>query len=115
MADYVLVEKSQGVAILTLNRPDQVPCDQLREKTMWLATMIAKNRRESVMGVKTLLLRDMGRNLEEQWASNSDLVRGLAYAGVLSRGGFHALRRRTRPCASTTASAEGPCHRLKGD
>jgi hypothetical protein len=43
-----------------------VPCAELREKTLWLATMIAKNRREAVMGVKVLLLRDMGSNLEEQ-------------------------------------------------
>jgi enoyl-CoA hydratase/carnithine racemase len=57
-----------------------VPCDQLREKTMWLATMIAKNRRESVMGVKALLLKDMGSNLEEQWANErqytTEVVRG---------------------------------------
>jgi len=46
-----------------------VPCAELRAKTMWLATMIAKNRRESVMGVKALLLKDMGANLEEQWAN----------------------------------------------
>ena len=57
-----------------------VPCDQLREKTMWLATMIAKNRRESVMGVKALLLKDMGCDLEQQWANEreytTEVVRG---------------------------------------
>ncbi|HXJ84006.1 MAG TPA: enoyl-CoA hydratase/isomerase family protein [Candidatus Methylomirabilis sp.] len=57
-----------------------VPCEQLREKTLWLATMIAKNRRESVMGVKALLFRDMGCDLEEQWANErqytTDVVRG---------------------------------------
>ena len=57
-----------------------VPCDQLREKTMWLATMIAKNRRESVIGVKALLLKDMGCRLEEQWANErqytTEVVRG---------------------------------------
>jgi enoyl-CoA hydratase/carnithine racemase len=57
-----------------------VPCDQLREKTMWLATMIARNRRESVMGVKALLLKDMGCDLEEQWANErqytTEVVRG---------------------------------------
>jgi enoyl-CoA hydratase/carnithine racemase len=57
-----------------------VPCDQLREKTMWLATMIAKNRRESVIGVKALLLEDMGCRLEEQWANErqytTEVVRG---------------------------------------
>jgi enoyl-CoA hydratase/carnithine racemase len=57
-----------------------VPCDRLHEKTMWLATMIAKNRRESVMGVKALLLKGMGRDLEEQWANErqytTEVVRG---------------------------------------
>jgi enoyl-CoA hydratase/carnithine racemase len=57
-----------------------VPCEQLREKTMWLAAMIARNRRESVMGVKALLLKDMGCGLEEQWANErrytTEVVRG---------------------------------------
>jgi hypothetical protein len=42
--------------------------------------MIAKNRRESVMGVKALLLRDMGAGLEQQWQNERDyttnVVRG---------------------------------------
>lgn len=57
-----------------------VPCAELRDKTLWLATMIAKNRRESVMGVKALLLKDMGAGLEHQWANERDyttrVVRG---------------------------------------
>jgi len=44
-----------------------VPCAELREKTLWLATMIAKNRRESVIGVKALLLQGLGQDLEQQW------------------------------------------------
>jgi hypothetical protein len=47
---------------------------------MWLATMIAKNRREAVLGVKALLLRDLGANLEEQWTNEREyttkVVRG---------------------------------------
>jgi hypothetical protein len=42
--------------------------------------MIAANRRESVMGIKALLLEHMGHNLEQQWASERDyttkVVRG---------------------------------------
>ena len=57
-----------------------VPCAALREKTLWLAKMIAKNKREAVMGVKALLLRDLGCDLEEQWANERDyttnVVRG---------------------------------------
>ena len=62
-----VVEAEEAHRIGLLNH--LVPCDQLREKTMWLATMIAKNRHESVVGVKALLLKDMGRTLEEQWAN----------------------------------------------
>jgi enoyl-CoA hydratase/carnithine racemase len=62
-----VVEAEEAHRIGLLNH--LVPCDQLRAKTMWLATMIAKNRRESVMGVKALLLQDLGRSLEEQWAN----------------------------------------------
>jgi enoyl-CoA hydratase/carnithine racemase len=57
-----------------------VPCAELRDKTMWLATMIAKNRRDAVMGVKALLLRDLGSDLQDQWANERDyttnVVRG---------------------------------------
>ena len=62
-----VVEAEEAHRIGLLNH--LVPCAELRAKTMWLATMIAKNRRESVMGVKALLLKDMGANLEEQWAN----------------------------------------------
>ena len=55
-----------------------VPCERLREKTLWLATMIAKNRRDSVMGVKALLLRDMGAGLEQQWANERDYTTNVA-------------------------------------
>jgi enoyl-CoA hydratase len=73
-----LVEAEEAYRIGLLNH--MVPCDQLREKTMQFGTMIASNSRESVMGVKELLLRDMGCNLEEQWANERDyttnVVRG---------------------------------------
>jgi enoyl-CoA hydratase/carnithine racemase len=73
-----VVEAEEAHRIGLLNH--LVPCAELREKTMWLATMIAKNRREAVMGVKALLLQDLGRNLEEQWANErsytTTVVRG---------------------------------------
>jgi enoyl-CoA hydratase/carnithine racemase len=65
-----VVEAEEAHRIGLLNH--LVPCGELREKTMWLAGMIAKNRREAVMGVKALLLRDMGCSLEEQWANERD-------------------------------------------
>src|SRR5207249_5601469 len=73
-----VVEADEAHRIGLLNH--RVPCAELREKTMWLATMIAKNRRDAVMGVKALLLRDMGADLEEQWTNERDyttnVVRG---------------------------------------
>jgi enoyl-CoA hydratase/carnithine racemase len=73
-----VVEAAEAHRIGLLNH--LVPCNQLRAKTMWLGTMIAKNRRESVMGVKRLLLEDLGRSLEEQWANErhytQNVVRG---------------------------------------
>jgi enoyl-CoA hydratase/carnithine racemase len=73
-----VVEAEEAHRIGLLNH--LVPSDQLRAKTLELATMIAKNRRESVMGIKALLLRDMGATLEQQWANERDyttnVVRG---------------------------------------
>src|SRR5262245_47346866 len=72
------VEAAEAYRIGLLNH--LVPCDQLREKTMWLATMIAKNRREAVMGVKAILVKDLGSDLETQWANErqytTEVVRG---------------------------------------
>ena len=73
-----VVEADEAHRIGLLNH--RVPCAELRAKTMWLATMIAKNRRDSVMGIKRLLLEDLGRSLEEQWANErhytTNVVRG---------------------------------------
>ncbi len=44
-----------------------VPRAQLREKTMELAKQIAANHRGAVIGVKTLLLQQMGKDLEAQF------------------------------------------------
>jgi enoyl-CoA hydratase len=73
-----VVEAAEAHRIGLLNH--LVPCGELRDKTMWLATMIAGNRRQAVMGVKALLLEDLGSNLEEQWANErrytTTVVRG---------------------------------------
>jgi enoyl-CoA hydratase len=73
-----VVEAEEAHRIGLLNH--LVPCAELRDKTMWLATMIAKNRREAVMGVKALLLEDLGRDLHEQWMNErsytTNVVRG---------------------------------------
>ena len=66
-----VVEAEEAYRIGLLNH--LVPCAQLREKTMELGMMIANNRRDAVMGVKELLLKHMGHNLEEQWAHGTRL------------------------------------------
>ncbi len=77
-----------------------VPCAELREKTMWLATMIAKNKRESVVGVKALLLRDMGKNLEEQWANERDYTRNVVRGAKAEAAFPEFIARRGRPVSS---------------
>src|SRR6185295_5891131 len=71
-----VVEAEEAYRIGLLNH--LVPCAQLRDKTMWLATMIAKNRREAVMGVKALLLEDLGCTLEEQWSNERHYTQNVA-------------------------------------
>jgi len=73
-----IVEAEEAHRIGLLNH--LVPSDQLRAKTMEIATMIAKNKRSAVMGVKALMLQDIGKTLEEQWQNERDytthVVRG---------------------------------------
>ena len=88
-----VVEAEEAQRIGLLNH--LVPCDRLREKTMELATMIARNRRQSVMGIKALLLKHMGQDLETQWATERDytthVVRGAkaddAFGDFIARKG----------------------------
>lgn len=65
-----IVEAEEAYRIGLLNH--LVPRERLREKTMELARMIAGNHRGAVMGVKALLLRQRGENLEQQWAEEKD-------------------------------------------
>ena len=60
-----LVEAEEAYRIGLLNH--LVPSDQLRAKTMEIATAIAQNRHESVMGIKEILLQDMGADLRQMW------------------------------------------------
>ena len=78
-----------------------VPCAELRAKTMWLATMIAKNKRESVMGVKALLLRDMGSTLEEQWANERDYTMNVVRGAKAEAAFPEFIARHGRPIQSS--------------
>ncbi len=68
-----VVEAEEALRIGLLNH--LVPRAQLRAKTMEIATAIAKNDRRSVMGIKSLLLRDLGCTLVEQWANEKEYTR----------------------------------------
>ena len=90
-----VVEAEEAHRIGLLNH--LVPCAELRDKTMWLATMIAKNRREAVMGVKALLLRDMGCDLEEQWANERDYTTNVVRGAKAEAAFPEFIARRGRP------------------
>jgi hypothetical protein len=49
--------------------------------------MIANNHREAVMGVKELLLKHMGRSLEEQWTTERDYTTNVV-RGAKARDAF---------------------------
>jgi len=68
-----IVEAEEAHRIGLLNH--LVPREKLREKTMEIATMIAKNNTKAVMGIKSLLLRDMGCSLIDQWRNEKDYAR----------------------------------------
>ena len=65
-----VVEAEEAYRIGLLNH--LVPRSELREKTMWLARMIAANHRGAVVGIKKLLLQQMAQDLEAQHAAEVD-------------------------------------------
>lgn len=91
-----VVEAEEAYRIGLLNH--LVPRAQLREKTMELAKMIAANHRGAVMGIKTLMLKQMNENLEEQFESEKDygknVLRGAkakdAFPEFIARKGLKA-------------------------
>ena len=93
------VEAEEAHRIGLLNH--LVPCAELRAKTIWLATMIAKNKRESVMGVKALLLRDMGSTLEEQWANERDYTMNVVRGAKAEAAFPEFIARHGRPIQSS--------------
>src|SRR6266571_2737104 len=96
-----VVEAEEAYRIGLLNH--LVPCAQLRQKTMELATMIAKNRREAVMGVKALLLQHMGHNLEEQWAAERDYTTNVVRGAKAEEAFPDFIARKGRPLPSGNA------------
>jgi enoyl-CoA hydratase/carnithine racemase len=90
-----VVEAAEARSIGLLNH--LVPCDQLRPKTLELATMIATNRRDSVRGIKALLLKHMGKNLEEQWATERDYTTNVLRGAKAEEAFPEFIARKGRP------------------
>jgi len=90
-----VVEAEEAYRIGLLNH--LVPCAQLRQKTMELATMIAGNRRQSVIGIKALLLKQRGRSLEEQWALERDYTTNVVRGARAEEAFPEFIARKGRP------------------
>jgi enoyl-CoA hydratase/carnithine racemase len=93
-----VVEAAEAYRIGLLNH--LVPCDQLRAKTMQLATQIAGNKREAVMGIKALLLQDLDCNLEQQWANERDYTTTVVRGAKAEDAFPDFIARKGRPLSS---------------
>ncbi len=88
-----VVEAEEALRIGLINH--LVPKDELRAKTMEIATTIAGNRHETVIGMKKLLLDGLSTNLLEQFENErhftSEVVKGYgvedAFPEFLARKG----------------------------
>ena len=67
-----VVEADEALQIGLLNH--LVPTDQLRAKTMEIATLIAKNHQPSVIGIKKIMIDDMTTDLEGMWQNEKDFT-----------------------------------------
>ena len=75
-----VVEAEEALQVGLLNH--LVPEDQLRAKTMEIATLIAKNHQGSVKGIKQILLQDMTADLHGMWKNEKDYTSVVKGFGV---------------------------------
>ena len=90
-----VVEAEEAYRIGLLNH--LVPREQLRAKTVELARMIAGNNRASVIGIKTLLLDQMGQNLEQQWLKERHYTTHVVRGAKAEEAFPEFIARRGRP------------------
>ena len=90
-----VVEAEEAYRIGLLNH--LVSRQQLRDKTMGLARMIAGNNRASVMGIKALLLDQMGHNLEQQWIKERHYTTHVVRGAKAEEAFPEFIARRGRP------------------
>ena len=90
-----IVEAEEAYRIGLLNH--LVPRAQLREKTMELAGTIANNHTASVIGIKQLLMQDMGQDLDGQWGKERYFTKNVL-AGAKAEDAFpEFIARKGRP------------------
>jgi enoyl-CoA hydratase len=90
-----VVEAEEAYRIGLLNH--LVPRDQLRDKTMEIARMIAGNNRAAVIGVKELLLKQMAQNLEQQYEEERQYTTHVVRGARAEEAFPEFIARRGRP------------------
>jgi enoyl-CoA hydratase len=90
-----VVDAAEAYRIGLLNH--LVPSAALRAKTMELATTIAANRRDAVMGIKQLLLEDMTKGLDAQWAAERDFTTRVVRGAKAEDAFPDFIKRKGRP------------------
>jgi len=90
-----IVEAEEAYRIGLLNH--LVPRDQLRAKTMEIARMIAGNNRAAVKGVKELLLKQRGQNVEQQWIEEREYTTHVVRGARAEEAFPEFIARRGRP------------------
>jgi enoyl-CoA hydratase/carnithine racemase len=90
-----VVEAEEAHRIGLLNH--LVPRAQLRAKTMELARLIARNNRAAVVGIKTLLLRQMAQTLEQQWEEEREFTTHVVRGARAEEAFPEFIARRGRP------------------
>jgi len=92
-----IVEAEECLRIGLINH--LVPSSQLRAKTMEIGRMIAKNHRDSVIGLKKLLNQHMGKDLRGQWDNEKAFTRTELRGAKAEQAFPEFIKRRGRPLA----------------
>ena len=92
-----VVEAEEAYRIGLLNH--LVPRARLREKTMELARMIAQNNRAAVTGIKTLMLKQMTQDLEQQYEEERHFTTNVVRGARAEEAFPEFIARRGRPLA----------------
>jgi enoyl-CoA hydratase/carnithine racemase len=74
-----------------------VPRTRLREKTIELARMIAGNNRAAVVGIKTLLMKQMNQSLEQQWEEERNFTTHVVHPARAEEAFPEFIARHGRP------------------